>query len=527
MKLNRTIIYMGMLALFLLPACTKDLDSKPIDPNVITSATLYDDPAAYKQVLAKLYGGFVLTGQSGGTGQGDISGIDEGFSAYLRQYWCAQELSTDEALIGSSSGNIREYHFQNWSTTNAVMTALYYRYFYEIAICNSYLREVEPRLATLPENLRKEVVNYLAEARFLRALAYYHALDMFGNVPFVTEKDPIGKFFPKQIGKTALFNYIESELKAIDGDLVDARANEYARVDKAGAWTLLAKLYLNAKVYTGVERNTDCITYSKKVIDAGYNLHPVFKNLFLADNHLNNPEVILPFAFDGIHTRSLGGTNFIIFTSVGGNMKPADFGITSGYAGSRATKSFVEKFADPSGATDKRPMFFTNGQSLEITDISKFAQGYGVNKFRNITSTGAVGSSTAYVDTDFPMMRLADVYLMYAEAVLRGGTGGSQTEALSYINKIRERAYGNTAGNIGAANFTLSFILDERARELYWEGYRRTDLIRFGQFTDGDYVWPFKGNEAVGKKTEAKYNVFPIPAAEIGANPNIVQNTGY
>ena len=525
-KFTSKIVFLLIVAVFA-TACTKDLDSKPIDPNVVTSATVYDNPAAYKEALAKLYAGLSLTGQQGATGQADISGIDEGFSAYLRQYWCAQELSTDEAVIGSSSGNIREYHYQNWSTSNAVITALYNRLFYQISICNEYIRVVTPKLNDISGTLKTDVTHYLAEARFLRALAYYHALDMFGNVPLVTDADPIGKFFPKQVGKKALFDYIQAELLAIDGDLVNARANEYARADKACAWTLLTKLYLNAEIYIGEKKYTECINYSNKVIAAGFTLHPTYRNLFLADNNLNNPEIIFPVTADGIHTRTLGGANWVIFTSVGGSMNPADFGITSGYAGSRTTKNLVAKFSDISGATDKRPMFYTSGQTLEIDDISKFTQGYAVAKFRNVTSTGAKGSSLAYVDTDYPLFRLADVYLTYAEAVLRGGAGGDQTQALTYINRLRQRAYTNATGNIAAANLTLDFILDERARELYWEGYRRTDLIRYGRFTNGDYVWPWKGNALAGIKTDAHFNVYPIPSSELGANPEIIQSAGY
>jgi starch-binding outer membrane protein, SusD/RagB family len=116
---------------------------------------------------------------------------------------------------------------------------------------------------------------------------------------------------------------------------------------------------------------------------------------------------------------------------------------------------------------------------------------------------------------------------MYAEAVLRGGTGGDAGTALNYINMLRERAYGDTGGNVAAADLTLDFILDERARELYWEAHRRTDLIRFGKFTGDNYLWAWKGAVQEGREVDAKYNIFPIPAADVVANPNLTQNTGY
>jgi hypothetical protein len=174
---------------------------------------------------------------------------------------------------------------------------------------------------------------------------------------------------------------------------------------------------------------------------------------------------------------------------------------------------------------DKRAMFWTAGQSLDINDIGSFTDGYAITKWKNVTSTGAPGSSKSYSDIDFPMFRLADVYLMYAEAVIR--SGGDLNTALGYVNALRERAYGDAGGNITTDQLDLAFILDERARELYWEGYRRTDLVRFGQFTNGTYVWPWKGNTKDGIATLPMYNIFPIPSADVSANPNLVQNPGY
>ncbi|MGC8802186.1 MAG: RagB/SusD family nutrient uptake outer membrane protein [Bacteroidales bacterium] len=131
------------------------------------------------------------------------------------------------------------------------------------------------------------------------------------------------------------------------------------------------------------------------------------------------------------------------------------------------------------------------------------------------------------MDTDFPMFRLADVYLMYTEATLRGATNGNRAKALQYVNELRTRAYGGSIGNITDSQLTLDFILDERARELYWEGHRRTDLIRFGKFSGGNYIWPWKGKVKEGTATPAHLDLFPIPASDLNANPNLVQNPGY
>jgi hypothetical protein len=376
------------------------------------------------------------------------------------------------------------------------------------------------------ESQKADIMKYRAEARFLRALSYYHALDLFGNVPFVTEEDPIGAFLPEQISRADLFNYVESELLALENELIDARQNEYGRADKAAAWMVLAHLYLNAEVYIGQPKYTECLTYAKKVMDAGYSLQGEYEELFMADNH-TSPEIIFPIISDGLNAKSWGATTFIIHAAVGGNMSPGDFGIDGGWGGTRTTSAFVEKFSDPSGNTDKRAMFFTDGQSLQINDISLFTDGYAITKWKNVTSGGAQGSNATHTDTDFPLFRLADAYLMYAEAVLRGGTGGDVTTAVAYINELRERAYGNTSGNITTNDLTLSFILDERARELYWECHRRSDLIRYGLFTGGEYLWPWKGKVKEGIATDNRYNLFPLPSADTGANPNLVQNPGY
>jgi hypothetical protein len=172
-------------------------------------------------------------------------------------------------------------------------------------------------------------------------------------------------------------------------------------------------------------------------------------------------------------------------------------------------------------------MFWSDGQSLEIDDLGEFTNGYAITKWRNVTSTGANGSDLIHCDTDFPMFRLGDVYLMYAEAVLRGGTGGSIATALQYVNALRERSYGDQGGNILEADLTLDFIIDERARELYWECHRRTDLIRFGLFTTGQYLWAWKGGVRDGQSVSDIYNIYPLAASDVGANPNLDQNTGY
>ncbi len=714
-------------------SCFKDLDTVPLDPDILSASAVYENPAAYLQVLAKLYAGLALSGQEGPAGQSDISGIDEGFGQYLRGFWYLQELPTDEAVIGWNDQTIKDFHSQSWTEGDVFVYAYYSRVFVQISIINEYLRETtEAKLDVRGETaaLKAEVKRYRAEARFLRALSYWHALDNFRNVPFGTENDVVGDFVPKQITPEAMFNYIESELLAAIPDMADPRTNAYGRADKGAAWMLLAKLYLNAEVYIKEPRYNECLTYCEYLLDSGYEMDPVYENLFLADNH-KSKEIIFPVCFDGINTRTYGGTTFIIRAGIGGSMKPEDSGVDGGWGGTRVTKQLVEKFPsdltgikvdynpglsanypklylpgshqgwdatqtsnalaatatagtnakifeghryfsgsntgvlfttipsntgppkygdngangsletggdtivipdaglhflkvnlntktysiekrtwsiigtatggvdidlvwDPAlevlvadvplvpgsfkfrvnkndlvnlgdtgadalleldGAEiqigedgnykvsldvdkpdytyqikltsfDHRGLFYTDGQSLEINDLTLFTEGYASNKFKNITSDGKNGKDNYYPDTDFPMFRLADVYLMAAECLLRI-PGGDKDRAAELFNVVRTRAFTGSSGNFTSAELTLPIILDERARELYWECHRRQDLIRFGQFTNGSYNWAWKGGAKDGTSVSSDRNIYPIPSQDIGANPGLNQNPGY
>jgi hypothetical protein len=524
----RNLLAVAVLSLTV-SSCINDLDREPFFD--VTSATVYNDFTNYKPVLAKLYAGFALTGQQGPAGRPDVAGIDEGSSNYVRTYWKLQEITTDEAIIGWNDPGLPQLNFMTWGPDNQWVRAMYYRIFYQIALANEFIRETaDDRLASRGitganlENARM----YRREARFLRALSYYHALDLYGSVPFVAENDPIGAFFPNQISRENLFNYVESELLDLEDELVPARQNEYGRADQAVAWTVLTKLYLNAEVYIGQPRYTEATTYATKVINAGYELEPNYQKLFLTDNNTTN-EIIFAVTAHGQRSQSYGLTTFLVNAAIGGSMDPADFGVNGGWAGLRTTKNIVNLFPDPNGTADKRGTFYTAGQQLEINEVAAFTDGYPIIKFKNVSSAGVRGSDPGgtFADTDFPMFRLADVYLMYAEAVLRGGTGGSPEQALQYVNRVRERAYGDASGNITAAQLTLPFILDERARELKWEAHRRTDLIRYGLFTGGEYLWPWKGGVPSGRPVEPYRALFPLPSSDIISNPNLTQNPGY
>ncbi|NGP87039.1 RagB/SusD family nutrient uptake outer membrane protein [Fodinibius halophilus] len=657
------ILAIALIALMsvAITSCIDDLNTSPLDKDVVTSESVYETPNDYKKVLAKLYAGFATTGQQGPAGNRDIQGIDEGFSSYVRQLWVHQELPTDEAVVAWDDPGLPQFNTQEWTPSNDFVMGLYSRIYYEISLANEFIRNAKG-------SDNSEIQAYMAEARFIRALSYWHALDFYGEgVPFVTEEDGVGAYLPEPATAKELFAYIEGELKAIESELPAPQSNEYARADKAAVWTLLTKLYLNAEVYIGEDHYDDAITYANKVIDqGGYSLESNYGDLFKADNHTANG-IIFPIAFDGVNTKTWGGTTFITHAAVGGSMNPGQFGIDGGWYGLRTTPEFVSLFdegqpqngyqnsnpdnkpeiyvpggyqsasgydtggnanwdpndaprltaegpaedsvftgyvyfaqdnsefkftldrtwntpvglgkgdfegnlwqdagspnlsiekagmykftvnlkgdltQDPEGDAGEpvvkrtpvinrdinfkntRDQFHNHRQAKDIEAVETFTDGYAVSKWKNVTSNNTAGADPTFVDIDFPMFRLADVYLMYAEAVERGG-GGSEAKAVNLINDLRERAYGDQSANITSGDLTLDFILDERARELYWEGHRRTDLRRFSKFTGGEYVWSWKGDIKGGSATDQKYNLYPLPASDVNSNPNLSQNPDY
>ena len=520
------IVVSGILITTMYTSCTKKLDRLPT--NDITADQVYSTPTGYKQAFVKLYAAFGLTGNQGPAGNGDIQGIDEGFSDFLRLYFKAQELSTDEAVIAWGDAGIQDFHNMNWSSANPFLQGLYYRCYYQITLCNEFIRQSTDAMISSRGITGADATNikqYRTEARFLRAYQYSIIMDLFGTGPFVTENDVLGASLPKQATRAELANYVTSELLAIDPDLAAPRTNEYGRADKAAAWALLARTYLNDSVYTGAPKYDSALIYSKKVIDAGYDTIPDYRWLMLADNNLNTSEFILTINYDGTRSQSYGGTTFLTHAPNGGSMSGSVTGVGGGWAGLRTTKALVNLFPDVTGTLDQRAEFYTNGQNLDIANQTVFTDGIAVTKYRNLTRSGAEGSSVDFADIDFPIFGIAEMYLIYDEAYLRGG-GGDGVTALSYFNKLRTRAYGSsTAGNVSSID--LNLILDERARELYWEGFRRTDLIRYGRFTSGNYLWPWKGGVAGGKAVEDFRNIYPIPASDVSANTNLKQNPGY
>ena len=510
--------------LFVGAACT-DLTVEP--KSTVTEANVFNDVASYRAFIARVYSGLAISGQQGPNGRPDLDpSFDEGFSQYVRMYWSAQELTSDEAVIAWNDIGLPELNTQTWSSQNGFVAEVYYRIFFQIGMANEFLRQTtDEKLASRGHTsaaIKAEVATYRAEARFLRALSYWHAMDLFGSTPLVTDADALGATPPQQATRQQIYDFVVSELTAIQGDLpADGQAN-YGRATRSAANMLLAKVYLNAKVYTGTAHYTEALTSASAVIAAQFSLDPSYRHLFLADNN-TSPEIIFAVPQDGLKTQTWGGVTFLIHASCGGSMNNSLYGIDGCWWGLRLKQQAYNLFGPGDG---RAASFYTSGPSVNVTNISDFTTGIAAPKFQNVTSTGAAGSHPTFPDTDFPMFRLADAYLIYAEAVLRGG-GGTRAQALTYVNALRQRAFGNTSGNITDAQLTLDFLLDERGRELLWEGHRRTDLVRYGKFTGGTYIWAWKGGVAGGIATDAHLDVYPLPANELVANPNLHQNAGY
>lgn len=565
MKLKYITTSLFAAAALALTGCVGDLDVTPLNDSVINEDEVYQTAEEYTQALNKIYAVWALSGQND-AGETDLSGLDAGNTVLLRTWFTLQTDPTDEAKCAWSNGWEKTLNSMTWGTTaEEPIEGAYYRCMYIVSSVNDFLQHID----NAPAEINK--AQYKAEARFCRALAYYVLMDLFARPPFITETDD-PTVLPSQLPTRAdYFNWIESELNQIYNDLSDqvlrAPANaDYGRANRYAADALLSRMYLNAEVYTGrtagedgISYLTKCITHCNNIIGSGkYQLADNYAEMFMADNAENanvNREFIFLIQADGAHIQSYGPGVFILATRSGD--QGAESGISNGWAGFRSTGNLVRNFEfsnsdeatwAPDNILDKRGIFFNNNGkiALDITTTSTGtfdSEGWAVYKFTNIGSDGQPGKNTSFPDTDFPLFRLGEIYLNYAEAVARGGQGGSLTTAAGYINNLRDRGYGNNdashqvneswltanSNSIGGKNVSVPYgnLLNERQREMYYECTRRTDLIRYGLFSGNTYTWAEKGGSIDGVGTDSRFNLFPIPTSDISVNGNLEQNEGY
>lgn len=546
MKQNmKHIAWIAAGASMLFTACIGDLDTLPLNPSDSTSETVYGaDESGYIAGLTKLYFNFVSNETT------DLQVSDAGASELVRAFWTVQEVTSDACKCAwENDAWVRAMNTNTWSDAdNDATYAVYVRTLQGIAYTNEYLRQTaSDRLSDrgVSSELAARIQSFRAEARFLRAYFYWMALDVFGDVPFTTENSPFGGGVnPKQASRKDVFDYCISELTdlAADDSPMPAARSNYPRADKGAVLGLLARMYLNAEVYTGTPMWQEAKDACEDIFTMGYSLCPEYADLFRGDNG-ENPEalneIIFGISYDAEQTQSYGGTSYLTLAAIAATDVSSTQminGVNNGWGGIRVPYEYVEKYfnvrnADYSAGTydvnDKRGrMFYIKGRSESMDGaLYVFLNGWSCLKFNNIPhnmdqdSYLATAASKAYSDIDFPMIRLGEIYLIYAEACMNLG------QANTALPKVQELAA--RAGVTAPTSITQEWLIEERARELMWEGHRRTDLIRYGKFTSSSFLWTYKGGSFSGQGFDDHMKIFAIPASELASNPELHQNPGY
>jgi len=568
-----------------LTSCVGDLDLKPNDPNLVDT----NDPDFAANSLAMCYSGIAVSGING-PGSSYVQGLDPGTSAYLRLMFTLNEFCTDELVWIWPDAGVQDIVTNTWSQSNSLLQGVYYRLMGHIAICNQYLANTAGAGDT-------EGINMRSEARVLRAYSYYNMLDLFGQSSFTTEEN-IGQE-PTQISRKDLFNWIESELKEIVDQKLIAETPVYGRVGIDGAEGLLARLYLNAEVFSGEARWEDCQKRCENIIARhqgggfqGSGLAENYLYVFSAENEKYMPgggnkgenEILFGIAFDADMTQSYGGSSFVLASTISNThyLVRQNYGCSAEWSCIRGIKQMAERFygldndvrddlwlrgykpegtlTDANGqpildgdgkpqkynaedysdefvgftgewnttggnaiikVTNRRP----NPATLNDTSVPEEYRGWDFKKNANGTWEPNFPSTT-FSSTDWPIIRLSDIYLMYTECYINGRAGNAD-KALQYMNLVRARA---KAPALSYVDLTKKGIMDERSREFYLEGTRRTDLIRNGMFAGPTQtVWQYKGSNTSpeGTRIDEKCNLYPIPNAVLNAQPGFKQNPGY
>lgn len=575
MKLNKFKTIAPAVALLLtasLSSCMDDLDKGNIDPNVDATPNITG-------LYSKCYAGLIMEGNDGNA---DFTIDDNGKSTLLRNLFNFNEVPTDEAICWWSDGGIADVSYNKFDPGNATLKNLYYRLMSNISYENHFLSL---------DAAKAEPTKY-AEVRVLRAYSYFLMLDFFGDPTFIDKisaetprqahsynsKFEEGKSYTRaellQMGREFLFGWVEKELLEAEPNLLEAKAEtsdtdpNYGRIDKGTCWLLLSRLYLNAGTYLNNDGQNNpywnkALEYAEKIIDpsTGYALfddskmsadakangYKPYDLLFMGDNGSNGAscEALLPLMQDGDKTHGWGGSMFYVAALWDASMQTVtakDAATTANsWSGMRVRPQFVEKFfTDPSVVVNKsaseiramnvddRAILWGKGNSdgdrtLEIGANDKFVKGIATPKWNNNYSNGGTPHDSYNVDIDFFLFRVAEAYLNAAEAEMHINGEGS-AKAKGYIDALRKRAHAAVR-----PSYTLNDVLDERSRELYCEGLRRTDLIRFNQFggTQATYKWELKGGSTKGTTFAKTNNVYPIPSSEILSNKNLTQIDGY
>ena len=541
MKMNIKRIFSAVAAAAMLSACVGDLNTIPLNPTDVTSETAYGaDEAGYVQGLAKIY--FQLTSNN----TQDLQVADGGASEFIRAFWSTQEVTADAAKCAWGDAWVNDLNNNTWKgdVLNDAVYAVYVRTLQGITYVNEYLRQTSD--ANLDSrgcsaDVKAKVQQFRAEARFLRAYFYWAAMDTFGQVPFSTEDTQFGGGYnPPQQPRQYIFDFVVSELEdlASDASAMPAAQSNYPRADKGSVLGLLARVFLNAEVYTGTAKWAEAKAVCEKIYDLGYALAPTHAELFRGDNGENDAvkkEFLFAASYDAESNQSYGGTTYLTLSTLRAEDGSTNItGINGGWAGNRVPYEYVAKwFTDVKGQnyetgeyqyTDKRAgYFYIKGRTESMEgNLNTFLNGWSCIKFNNVPHNmdavdyAATAATKNFSDIDWPLIRLGEIHLIYAEACMHaGGSASSQLEALA-----------KRAGVSAPAEVTEDWLMAERARELMWEAHRRTDLIRYGKWISG-YNWTYKGGNFGGQDLPSHFNIFPVPSTELATNLDLQQNPGY
>lgn len=549
--MNKLLKYVAMACVALaFTACVQDLNTRPIDPN---STTGFNQDA----IFSKIYATLGTTGQTGPSGSGDLDDIDEGWSGLFRISWILNCFPTDEGWWVWADPGVDQARIMAWDGQNTLVKCIYFRCMIDAKYCNHFLAYAD---STTQKGMEER-----AEVRFIRALHYWYLLDLFKFAPFMEKESTDPTNYPKFLTRPELYSWLETELLDLTTALPATRINKY-RVDQTAAWLLLARLYLNAEVYTGTPQWEKARDAATKAINSQYKLYGLddyeakkitnkdgivytpYQQLFMGDNDRPGPsdEAVLLVYQDGQYCRSYSGVQNVIAATRDGGMIP--WGIDANWKCYRSSPELVNKFfksleyaetikADeyhmPELAKDDRAILcsYVEGNSNKWKLVggmknegAAFYDCWGCPKFTAVYSssdslTHALNSDASWPDTDIPMMRIAEAYLTRAEAEARlsnwGGTAG-----LEDVNKVRRRANAKELTSLDEVT-----MCDEWCREFWCEGRRRVDLIRFNRFAgpqanDNNYHWEGRGGAGSFKSMEEKWNWFPVPSDDKKTNPN-------
>lgn len=542
---KRILTWILLVPALLIASCTDLTENLN---NEVTADQFFQTDEEFISALGDAYGSLTQYGGNAG-----ITAINE--------------VTSDEIVVGHKGADWEDggiwirLHRHTFRPSDDVINNTWNEFFNGVANANRLIFQFQT-VVDAGDVSQEDADVFIAELRALRAFYYYILLDNFGNVPIVTdfEQNPAETAQPSsnfQEGREQVFDFIESELLAV-ADLVDDDVS--ATVGRANKWVIhmtLAKLYLNAEVYTGTPRWEDVITQTDIIINSGnFSLTGNYFDNFSVDN-TGSPEHIFTIPFDEIF---LQGFNLHMMTNHILSQPAFNFGAQP-WNGFQTVTEFYDSYIDPdenpgpqgdvvgldplastvTGTQDERLGNFLVGPLLDLQGNHILDAGAEssdpngppithtpyLNELTpgNWRQSGAriakyemeIGLSGQQMNNDMVIYRYADVLLMKAEALWR--LNESDQNALMLVNQIRQRA-----GVDDFDNLTADRLLAERGRELFWEVVRRQDQIRFsGETGNSRFNDPWWEKE----QSDPFRNVFPIPNNQLESNPNLVQNPGY